>query len=335
MAPSLKALVTRLRFNDHNLQKVRQNILSAIENPEALERIIGLQCDNRGRVNCFSCESEGACFALTGVINLLLGKNEEAIKEFEIANYHFRSRDETWNSILGLELLGIAFEKGGNRHEAILQYTQAMSILEHKYLPLHASEYKRDGAKLKEELHSLIETPIKSKKKKIKSRMAVINNYLMPVMMPIYNEIQAHPGGPVWVEPDPDNGQSYISKIILEDKECTILSTTDSDIVTLTSDKKYGWAKVSGVSMNAARPVPISDKNFVLFYQAQDANENSIVVASCPDMNRTGYEYVIKRYNKRDKLLLSETNPPNLYDPIPMKKGFEIIGVVIAVAKPV
>ena len=333
MIPNLRMLINSLRFDDQDLLDLRNRILESFGKSDILKSILEKQVRSRGQVNCFSCENEGICSALIGIIYFDLGEMKAAIKAFEDANQHFRSKDETWNSVIGLEILGMAYEGNGNRHKAVLEYNQALNILTHVYIPIHAHEYQTDGDSLKKELECIIETPLIPVKKAVHTKQ-ISTSFLVPSLMPIYTGVQAHPDGPVWAEPSSKTNLSYIDKIILEDKEYSIHSLTNSNVITLTNDKNYGWAKVSGTSMSAARPEPILNNSFVLFYKAGDAANNGIVIASCPDANRSGYEYVIKRFNKREKLLLSETNPPNLFEPISITKDVHILGVVIAVAKP-
>jgi tetratricopeptide (TPR) repeat protein len=333
MIPNLRMLINSLRFDDQDLLDLRNRILESLGKTDKLKNILENQIQSRGQVNCFSCENEGICSALIGIIHFDLGEMKAAIKALEDANQHFRSKDETWNSVIGLEILGMAYEGNGNRHQAILEYKQALGILTRQYLPIHANEYETDGASLKKELECIIDTPLIPVKKAVHNTPAS-TSFLIPVLMPIFTGVQAHPDGPIWDEPSAKTNQSYIDKIILEDKPYSIHSLTNSNVITLTSDKNYGWAKVSGTSMSASRPEPILDNSFVLFYKAAEADDNGIVIASRREANRSGYEYVIKRYDKRGKMLLSETNPPNLFDPISINKDVHILGVVIAVAKP-
>ena len=52
--------------------------------------------------------------------------------------------------------------------------------------------------------------------------------------------------------------------------------------------------------MNAAKPVTIIENNFVLFYENNDANNGVVVIASYPNKNGTGYQFIVKRYSKND-----------------------------------
>ena len=152
--------------------------------------------------------------------------------------------------------------------------------------------------------------------------------------MPAYTGLQLGTNGPIWVGHLPENKGTFINKIILNDNPHEVYSLKqDVNLITLTSDKKYGWAKISGNSMNASKPIPILENNFVLFYESNAADNNAIVIAACFDRVGTGYQYVVRRYSESIWSLVSETEPPNKYDPMPIIDEVRIIGVVIAVAK--
>ena len=114
--------------------------------------------------------------------------------------------------------------------------------------------------------------------------------------------------------------------------QTTFLKSTDS-FGNLVRQKEYGWAKASGDSMNATKPIPILESDFVLFYKSSYAEDNAIVIASCRDERSMKFRYVIKRYDKANKLLISDTKLPNKYPPMPLGNDTIILGVVIAISK--
>jgi SOS-response transcriptional repressor LexA len=119
--------------------------------------------------------------------------------------------------------------------------------------------------------------------------------------------------------------------IRLDNNPYSLHSTAESkQQITLVEGLNYGWAKVFGDSMVAAN---IDENDYVLFYESADADHRSIVVASLLEPNETDIKLIVKRYNKIDHLLCSETIPPNLYDPLELGRETKILGTVVAIAK--
>jgi hypothetical protein len=337
MPYDLGQLLNKLQIQDPNLKKLQTRTAIALNQPKTLQAIIDQQCDNRKQVNCYPCESMGVCAALRGVAHMAMGDAIEAVRQLQDANQHFRGEDETWNSIIGLELLGMAYEYV-KPHQATLVYKQALEILENRYIPTHKTDYKNDGQALRRDLLSRITgtAPEKIRKAPSSSTQPVL---LTLPWMPVYSTIQAGPNGPIWSDPLQSGSEAEVDKIVLDGTVHSFHSLSKGDsTITLVNDKnkEYGWAKVEGDSMSAARPVPIEQGDFVLFFKCGGAVNSDIVVASCPDEETgAGYKHIVKRYDKADQHLYSETNPPDLYEPIPITKEIQILGTVIAVAKPV
>jgi len=180
--------------------------------------------------------------------------------------------------------------------------------------------------------------------------------YLVLPWLPIYPGVEAGKNGPVLVPPPQKGDCAAITQVILDDEPYTVYSMKmDDRQVTFTSGKRYGWAKVSGHSMNIATPVPICEGDYVLFYatishadEGSGAGENGtvieqkdieqkdpIVIVSWPEENKAGYRCIVKRYENSDKRLYSETDRKGKsFDPIRLSPDIRILGVVIAVAKP-
>ena len=101
-------------------------------------------------------------------------------------------------------------------------------------------------------------------------------------------------------------------------------------------DLPYGLAQVTGNSMNAHEPVSIDDKDYILFQRTTNSQNGDIVVASRPIQSSGEDAYMVKKYNKIDQLLVSETNDTlSPYPDVKLNKDHQILGIVIAVAKPV
>jgi tetratricopeptide (TPR) repeat protein len=153
--------------------------------------------------------------------------------------------------------------------------------------------------------------------------------------IPIYEEVEASPNGPVWTK-QLEIGETEFKRVVLQNRSYKIYSTKYVERqVTISPDKKFAWAKVHGQSMNTSHPVPINEGDYVLFYQANSPERNEIVIAAKAD-NSDGSAYMVKRYLIDEKLLESETSEQGeLYNPIPITADYRIIGIVVAIAKPV
>ena len=162
-------------------------------------------------------------------------------------------------------------------------------------------------------------------------------DYLDITWLPIYNSVQAGLGGVTWVE---EIGQKIgISQIVIADQHLNLFNLRKTSLadrqIRIRPGERAGFIRVIGNSMNACRPTPIEANNYVLFYKTQQAADGDIVIASHPS---PGGEpaYIIKRYRDTDKTLISETNDTSQsYPPIKMSRQHQILGIVIAVAKPV
>ena len=337
---SLQKLTILLRVKDPKAKALRRKLLSSFISQKTMRETLDQQCKNKKQTNCYSCDDEGACSTLRGIAFLFLEKPKQALKEIGDALVHSRNTDDTWNSIVGLHLFGIAYETNNKRHQAILEYQQGLELLE-IFCRDHENDYDEiDHALiLKNGLLHRLENPFPPAKfiplkKTITSASVKTKSRISFPWMSIYRGLQAGPNGPIWIDSLPENKGSLTDTIILDDIPQEIYSIKQGDnLITLTSERKYGWAKVSGDSMNTSKPIPILENDFVLFYESADADNNTIVIASYPKNSGAGYQYVIKRYAKNDKLLISETKPPERYDPMPLTSEVRILGVVIAVAK--
>jgi tetratricopeptide (TPR) repeat protein len=336
MPPISKTLTGLLEIKDPALEKLRNTILRSFNNTEEVKDILAQQHENCKQTNCFSCNKEAICLFLNGVLYFRLGENDTAIRELETANQHFRNQDEAWNSIVGRAMFGSVCEASGKHHLALREYQKALDILINDYIRLRPTEYVEKASIFKNLLQDQIECcssphPKTPPPKSARSSARLTIPWLQTAQYP---HVYADPKAPVLGESFERNGAS-VDEIILEGKPYQIYSSRHGDnLITLTSERQYLWAKVAGNSMNAAKPVPIVEGDFVLLYNSNDANHGTIVVASLPDNSGSGDQLVVKRYSKTNRMLISETSPPDLYAPMPAGRDTRIIGVVIAVAKP-
>jgi tetratricopeptide (TPR) repeat protein len=332
MPLNLKKLTELLEMNDPKIMGLKNSILESFGNDKKMRGIIDRQCENREQTHCYACSREAGCLILNGIAYLELGEIDTAIKEIENANQHFRGEGESWNQIIGLALLGNAYEENRKDHQALREFEKAYHVITRNYLRIHSKDYIDKAISLEKMLKNQLENPDLNKK----AKQTITSKSRLPMpWIPAYTGLQAGPNGPIWIELPLEGNGTSIDEIILDDKSHNIYSEKQGDkLIKITNEKKYAWAKVSGNSMNACKPVPISENDFVLFYKSEDADNNAIIIASYPEDSGSGNQYVVKRYAKNDKLLISETELPDNHPPMPVIKETSILGVVIAVAKP-
>jgi tetratricopeptide (TPR) repeat protein len=330
----LQELTRLLEVRDPKASEIKLRVQLAFSNNTAMRSVIEEQCRDRGETNCYTCDAEGTCFALRGIAYISIGMTKEALKELENSEVHFRSEDDVWNSVIGAILIGMAHGQSKNEHEALLHYQEALDLLQ-EYLREHENDYDdiERARSLIKELMEHSKSPIHAGTKETPGQNWESARISFP-WMPAYSGLHAGPNGPLWAGPLSQNSHAFMETVILEDRPHKIYSLTKGDsLITLNSDTKYGWAKVSGDSMNASQPVPILQDDFVLFYESNDAENGAIVIASCPEDAGSGCQFIVKRYVRNGRVLISETDPPDMYLPVSIKRDVRIVGKVLAVAK--
>lgn len=168
--------------------------------------------------------------------------------------------------------------------------------------------------------------------------------YLELPWIPVYHAVVNANTAPgvEWVEPATEE-RSEIASIAL-DGQIYLLESTVLGIhkVNLSQEKKYGFVKVIGQSMNAFHP-PIHAGDYVLFYKSNEieSNLNKVVIASRPV--ERGYSYLIKQLRREPpapgKALAYElrshtTEHGPEYEPMPLGENYSVLGVVVALARP-
>jgi tetratricopeptide (TPR) repeat protein len=352
MTLNLEELTELLLINDPTVNEFKKRVISSLNNADALSNVLEQHCDNQKQTNCYHCENEGACLIISGIAHLDLKKAEKAIRNIEQANFHFRSKDETWNSIIGLELLGIAYEMNDKRHQALLEYQQAMQLLKNYHLA-HKNDYDLTDQILTREntLNHHLKNPIPvppatslstaspsqtdSGNTNSNTSSTDDKDYLTLFSIPIYGTVEAGLNGDLHI--DHFGEFTIVNKVELQKQVFDIYSVhgtapTDHQI-TVTAKKNHGWLHVHGLSMNGC-DIPFDENDYVLFYKSETASHLDYVIASNSDPSGE-IALMVKRFDAEKNQLLSkskDTSSP--YNPIPLDKDHQIVGVVIAVAKP-
>ncbi|MEZ0395624.1 MAG: S24 family peptidase [Anaerolineales bacterium] len=327
---SLAALLERFSFVAEAVCIEKERFTKALGKAEQLEKLVEALQSHR-REGCYDCESEGGCSIFLGIALLELGHRREAKLKIEEAIQCFRSCSDYWNQINALNLLGWIHEKEGNHHHALHHYREAFKLLTGTYHSVNSYDYRPAPTILKTELEQSI-----SRLQHGPSLSGRARQRLRIGWFPIYARVEATPQGPIWMEAAGGQNCVEAESVVINGKTHTLHSCIPGEnSISLRPDKRYGWVEVHGDSMNAATPVPVEEHDFALFYQADDAGDGDIVVAIRADPSGAGYEHFIKRLDRKNKQLLSQTQASQGYPPIHLSNKCKIVGVVVAIAKPV
>jgi phage repressor protein C with HTH and peptisase S24 domain len=347
MTINLKKLTEQLEISNRELNDLKKQIIESFDDENKMCALLNQQCRNQEDVHCLSCDDEGDCFILDGIIYLRINDIENTIKELEHANQHLRGKDEIWNSIIGLVLLGIAFEKCKKNHLALYEYKKAHEKLKNNYLRVHANDYMEEARSLANELQNKInELSVPSASTAPPPQIDSGNtnpnppsnddkDYLTLFSIPIYGTVEAGPYGKLHIDHFGDF--TIVNKVELQGQSFEVHSVYGSVFIdrqiTVTTTRDYGWLRVHGLSMNGW-DMPFDENDYVLFYRSSVASHHDFVVASHRDASGE-MALIVKRFDEKANQLLSKSNDTSdSYNPILLDEDHQIVGVVIAVAKP-
>ncbi len=277
--------------------------------------------------------------------------NENAIQFTTKAADGFKWLDKKWHEALAHWMLGVLYIDTGDEQKVPTELQSAVDIFSKLIKEKRDSGRYQESQKIYEFLLKRLEWAISLPyqpqyipaseearqaefKKKNAEESQEAGGYLSLSWLPISSKVTAGKDGPTWATPPKNSIRTEIDEIVLGNNRYAIFSVTQGDRrIAFNSDKRYGWAEVEGNSMNADPSIPIKEKDMVLYYQANDASANSLVIASCPDPNGSGLKYMIKRWNPGNSQFISHSKEPG-HPPIQRDADHNIIGVVSAVAKP-
>jgi hypothetical protein len=161
------------------------------------------------------------------------------------------------------------------------------------------------------------------------------SNYISIPWLPIFQSVSAGPNGIVIMDA-PSTADVTLSVIDIYDVPYDIYPIKKMDYqVTLNHVFTYGLVKVEGNNMSNSQPININNSDYVLFSKQQNPEDNDIVIAS-RKTSSGDFVYTINRYKKKEELLISESldkDNSDEYLPIKFSQNYQILGVVIAVAK--
>jgi hypothetical protein len=156
----------------------------------------------------------------------------------------------------------------------------------------------------------------------------------------ISDSVPAGGFGPTGYDPNP-NGYLEFSEVQIQGQAYKIHSTKTKSIkrntVNIVSLTEYQTVRVTGTSMNVAKPVPIEDGDYILVHRQSNPHDSEVVVAGIPGEDNLATVKRLKYRNGKIQLLPESTdeshyNHPN-YEKEWNPNEIRIIGVVEAVFK--
>lgn len=262
-----------------------------------------------------------------------------AVQGFQVAGFSL-------NEALGEWLFAIIHFQDGN-HIRAQQACEAAVLILRKLIQLCNERSQYENASTYNKYLKQIESLLKLIKRSPPAEVeGTAENHLSPSeedyiilpWLPKYDAVRAGTNGLIWADP-PTEKSAVIHTIEIDGISCQVFSTISSakakdHQITLVPGMDYGWAKVEGHSMNASRPVPIEEGDYVLFTKQWHEDQNAIVLASHV-LAENKNTYMVKKYIAKNCDLVSETTDTSQdYSPIHLNEQYQILGTVIAVAKP-
>ncbi len=301
------------------------------------QKLAGFLLNLQGCLQQPSAQSVRDCayhYVFMGAVALEWDRDHLAYLYCQQAADAFRRQNDRYNEALALWLAGLACERSRQCVQAQRLYQDVKEKIQ-QWAFLEGKERDENYHAILREINGSLSALLTwtvdiSQPSRSANRLA----FLALPSFPVFAQVQAGPDGPIWGETQQKELIMEIRTFGVGAREYAVFPLhSDRRYVALQRDRLYGWIVVKGNSMNAANSVPIVHDDLVLFYIADDADDNSIVVVSCPEPSGAGYRYMIKRWRAREKAFLSESLED--YSPIPRDQEHRILGVAVAVAKPV
>lgn len=276
------------------------------------------------------------------IAHLKIGDKKPAKETLANAVQGFRIAGNTINEALAEWFFGIIHFEDGKTIRSEQACKRALSLLnslikdcEIKGAYSHAQGLRKHYKKIEKYTKGI--NP-RSKKKTADPPPTFPPFQIRTPWVEVYDSVQAGMNGIIWSDA-PGISTANIDGIEIEGNTYTLHPVVvdgneRGEQLTLPTMFKYGLAKVRGRSMNASKPVPINEGDYVLFSSKKPGNRDAIVIAgyAITDHETTT---MVKKFIAKDMLLISETSDTSEdYSPINMTEDHQILGTVLAVAKP-
>jgi hypothetical protein len=248
-----------------------------------------------------------------------LGEAKRALEEFRVYE------NNIYNEAVARLFLGLVYFECDNRQHAQTETKQAYEQfrMQSKMYPIE----KYNNRENCEKFIRLISNKLKP------ASIVGQEGFISLPWLPVYSGMDANNDTPAWIDFLPQKNILKIDTVTFDRKPFKIYSLNLCDNqLDLDPAQVYGWAEIFGDSMNG---IGILEGDFVLFCLSKEVESGEIVIASREDQAGAGLKYIINKYDKHENILFSVTDPPKKYAPISLTSSIQILGVVIAVAKPV
>jgi hypothetical protein len=291
--------------------------------------------------------------------------SREAIQHIRQAVEKFQFLGQEYNTALGHWYLGLLYAEAGHPDSCNAELKEAFKFLAQieREASLHGKYSIQNYlhsllGKLKAELENVNQITFhrddlrSASQTNLQPRRPVLAEVPLQVnagatlaefWVPLYHStVSAHLSKVEWIEL-PQEEWVDVNHLMIQGQTYGLVSTLwGEQEIHFSPHKKYGLIKVDGKSMNAFR-VPIEDGDYVLFYRSPEieSNVNKVVILSRPAGQ--GRIYLVKQLKRRRtppnqfvefELVSHTTESGPEYDSALLEPADEILGEVIAVAKP-
>ncbi|HTX90674.1 MAG TPA: hypothetical protein VMC09_05590 [Anaerolineales bacterium] len=274
---------------------------------------------------------------------LLSGEQDKAADLANRAVSLFHLRNLKWNEALTHWFLYVLYNKYSRKDEACKELQLATAILEGIAKDFQLQGRVSDCLSCQGVLRQLYRCINLYPPMGELIAPAEQKGYLLPPWMPVYENVEGNlKNHPLWADPSKDKVVE-LQLVIIGERWYSVKSVQpDSNKILLESGSgfEYGWAKVQGQDMNAAKPVDLQDGDYVLFIKRGEVQEDELVVASCwKDQEKNTYAYIVRKCGKKASngfsLYAESSEVGDRYKPLPVGEDIHILGHVVAVAKPI
>ncbi|MBW7920067.1 MAG: hypothetical protein H3C52_12305 [Anaerolineales bacterium] len=356
MSHYLVTILNHLVCSESSQAELKDRLLAA----STREHVASLLEEIKARINlCLetqSKEDEYFYYFLRAYGHYVIGDIHQAISSATHALDGFRICGCSWEQVIGRWLLS-AFHAFQNRsHSSLAEMNLALDILESI-----RQDFLTRGVYDEVEKCQKVKSTMEEHKNEFLKKMEAIsqpvsgNSRPIHIHAPVSSDPAAKEKGKLlipWIPKhktmrDGVNGLTefraidefpFVTIVEIDKKPYYIHSLCGSSLtdrnVTLVRGEDYGWVLMRGHGMNLCYPVPIPDGCYVLFWDYNVPKDNNIVVSSEPSLDGD-FAYTVRRYRAAGQELVSETTETGSeYSPIKLDKSRQILGIVIAVAKP-
>ena len=349
MYPTYTSILNHLSLPDEGITEIKNRVLSAT----SPQQVFSLLAEIKTRIDlCIetqSKEDKHHYYLLRAYCYMVTGEHDKAINSTTYAIDGFRVCGLSWAEVIGHWFLGTLHATQKRGYLSLAEIKQALDILEpiqQEFLIKGDYEEVNKCTELKNQLEYSKNTAQKMGTGPLympsistpatPPASSNDSNLLIP-WLPKYHSVRAGPFGLIWAEPTKEHS-TFVHAVEIDGTSSLIHSTkgiaSHDHKITLNTYEQYGWAKVEGHSMNISDPTPICHGDYILFRVHNQPQDKDIVVASRPTPSGE-FAYMVKRFRESEKILISETNDTNEnYSPVELSQDHQILGIVIAVAKP-